>query len=161
MRNLALIGILFTLVICSAAQAFQNPDDAALQQRQKDWSAAWDKHDAKQMAAIFSADADVMNPFGRKAKGRDEIEKLFAEEHAGPMSKSSYKGVVETIRYIGKEVAIIDVAGEITGMIGPDGAAAEPFKHHVTWIAVKKDGQWTAVAARAFVPAPKPNAAEK
>jgi hypothetical protein len=56
----------------------------------------------------------------------------------------------------------VDVAGEITGMKGPDGAPMPPFKHHVTWIARKVDGKWMAEGARAFafVHGPEPKAAE-
>ena len=55
-------------------------------------------------------------------------------------------------------VLIVDVAGEIRGMKGPDGAAAPLFKHHVTWIAEKKAGKWVAHGARAFVTLPAPAA---
>ena len=74
------------------------------------------------------------------------------------MAGTTYAGTIENIRYISDTVAIVDVAGEISGMKGLDGAAAPPFKHHVTWIAGKKFGKWMADGARAFalVPAPTP-----
>ena len=151
MKKLSLlVFILLGLIALPNARGGQKEEDAAIRQRHDEWAAAWGKHDPKLMASFFVADGDLINPFGRHASGKAEIEKLFAEEHAGPMAGSTYAGTIENIRYIGKNVAIVDVAGEITGMKGPDGAAAPPFKHHVTWIAEKKAGKWMADGARAF-----------
>ena len=161
MKKLLLLPILLGLTALPAARADQKEDDAAIHKRHDEWCAAWNKHDAKRMAAFFFADGDLINPFGRQAQGTAAIEKLFADEQAGPMAGSTYAGTIERIRYVGKTVAIVEVAGEITGMKGPDGAATSPFKHHVTWIAQKKAGKWMAIAARAFVTLPAPAAPAK
>jgi uncharacterized protein (TIGR02246 family) len=126
------------------------PEDAVIQKRHDEWSAAWNKHDAKLMAGFFVADAELINPFGRHVKGTTEIQKLFTEEQAGPMAGTTYSGKIESIRYLGNNFAIVDVEGGIAGMKAPDGSAAPPFKHHVTWIAEKRDGKWVALGARAF-----------
>ncbi len=161
MKYVMLLAILIAVIANPTARGFQSEDDAAIRKQHESFIAAWNKHDPKLMAAFFAADGDLINPFGRHAKGMEAIEKLFAEEHAGPMAKSKYAGTIESIRYIGKDVAIVDVAGEITGMKGADGADAPPFKHHVTWIAHKNAGKWSAVGARAFVTVPPPNAPPK
>lgn len=135
-------------------------ENAAIQRRHDEWAATWNRHDAKLMAAFFVPDGDLINPFGRHARGAAEIEKLFAEEHAGVMAGTTYSGTIENIRYLGENGAIVDVAGEIRGMKGPDGAAAPPFKHHVTWIAEKVSGKWVAHGARAFIFVPPPTPAK-
>jgi uncharacterized protein (TIGR02246 family) len=152
MKKLILLPVLLGLLTVPAARAGDKKADAAIQKRHDEWAAAWNKHDPKLMASFFLPDGDLINPFGRHAKGTAEIEKLFTEEQSGPMAGTSYSGTIESISYIGKNVAIVDVAGEISGMKGPDGTAAgAPFKHHVTWIAEKKNGKWFAHGARAFV----------
>ncbi len=158
MKTLLLLPILLGLINTPTARADQKEEDATIHQRHDEWAAAWNKHDPKLMAAFFVADGELINPFGRHAKGTAEIEKLFTDEHNSAMAGTTYAGMIENIRYIGKNVAIVDVSGEISGMKGPDGAAAPPFKHHVTWIAEKKAGKWMADGARAFVllPAPTP-----
>jgi len=151
MKRLSLLClILLGLIALPNARGGQKEEDGAIRQRHDEWMAAWGKHDPKLMASFFVADGDLINPFGRHAKSTAEIEKLFTEEQNGPMAGTTYSGTIENIRYIGKNVAIVDVAAEITGMKGPDGAAAPPFKHHVTWIAEKKSGKWMADGARAF-----------
>jgi len=156
MKRLLLLTVLLGLVALPTARADQKEADAAIHQRHDEWVAAWNKHDPKLMASFFVADGDLINPFGRHVQGTAAIEKLFTDEHAGPMAGTTYAGTIENIRYIGKNVAIVDVAGEITGMKGPDGTAGPPFKHHVTWIAYKKAGKWMAHGARAFVTVPAP-----
>src|ERR1041384_666150 len=122
MKKLLLLPVLFGLIALPAARA-EEKEDAAIQKRHDEWSAAWNKHDPKLMAAFFVADGELINPFGRHAKGTAEIEKLFTDEQTGPMAGTTYSGTIESIRYLSKTIAIVDVAGEITGMKGPDGAA--------------------------------------
>jgi uncharacterized protein (TIGR02246 family) len=150
MTKRLLLPLLLALITISPARAQQSEEDAAIRKRHDEWCEAWNKHDPKAMAAMWVADGDVINPHGRHAKGTAEIEKLFADEHTGALAGTTYSGTIESIRHIG-DVAIIDVAGEITGMKTPDGQPAPVFKHHVTWIARKVDGKWMAEGARAFV----------
>ena len=161
MKKLLLLPVLLALIALPAARADQKEEDAAIHKRHDEWCAAWNKHDPKLMASFFLPNGDLINPFGRHARGTAEIEKLFTDEQAGPMAGTTYSGTIETIRYLDKNIAIVDVAAEITGMKGPDDSAAPPFKHHVTWIAEKKGGKWLAHGARAFVTITPPGAPTK
>ena len=161
MKKLMLLSVVFGLVTLPTARAGEKEEDAAIHKRHDEWCAAWNKHDAKALAAFFLPDGDVINPHGRRARGTAEIEKLFADEHTGAMAGTTYSGTIETIRYLDKNIAIVDVAGEVAGVKGPDGATAPPFKHHVTWIAEKKGGKWLAHGARAFVFLTMPGAPAK
>lgn len=159
MKKLLLLPVLFGLITPLTVRAADlHEQDVAIRQRHDEWCAAWNKHDPKLMAAFFIVDGDLINPFGRHARGTAEIEKLFTDEHTGAMAGTTYSGTVESIRYLGPNVAIVDVEAEISGMKGPNGAAAPPFKHHATWIAEKKAGKWIAHGARAyaFLSAPTP-----
>jgi len=161
MKKLLLLPVLLALIALPTARAAENAEDAAIHKRHDEWCAAWNKHDPKLIASFFLPDGDLINPHGRHARGTAEIEKLFTDEQSGPMAGTTYSGTIENIRYLGKNIAIVDVAGEVTGMKGPDGAAVPPFKHHVTWIAEKKGGKWMAHGARAFVTMPMPGAQGK
>ena len=161
MKKTVLLFALLALIALPTVHAAENSEDAAIQKRHDEWSAAWNKHDPKLMASFFFPDGDLINPFGKHCHGTAEIEKLFTDEQSGPMAGTTYSGTIEHIRYLGKDIAIIDVASEITGMKAPDGSAAPPFKHHVTWIAENKGGKWLAHGARAFVTIPMPGAPAK
>jgi uncharacterized protein (TIGR02246 family) len=148
MKKLLLASVLFAFV--SFARANQPAEDAAIHKRSDEWCAAWNKHDPRLMASFFLENGDLINPFGRHATGRPAIEALFAEEQNGPMAGTTYHATVENIRYPSKDMAIVDVVGEIDGMNTHDGTPAHSFMHHVTWICEKKHGKWMAIAARAF-----------
>ena len=163
MKKLLLLPVLFGLIALPAARADQKEEDAAIHKRHDEWCATWGKHDPKLMAAFFVAQGDLIDPFGHHVKGPAEIEKLFINEHTGKgvMVGTTYAGTIENIRHLGKNVAIVDVSAEITGMKGPDGATMPAFKHHVTWVAEKHAGKWMAVAARPCVYVPVPGAPAK
>src|SRR3954469_12260419 len=91
------LPVLLGLMTLSDARADQKEEDAAIQKRHDEWSAAWNKHDPKLMAGFFVADGDLINPFGRHAHGSMEIEKLFTDEQTGPMAGTTYSGTVENI----------------------------------------------------------------
>jgi uncharacterized protein (TIGR02246 family) len=118
--------------------------------------AAWNKDDSRAMAAEWAPDGDLINPFGRWAKGRAEVEKLFADEHSTAMKGSTYALSNYQVRFPSPAIACADWDGEITGMHNPDGSAMSPFKHHVNVLYAKKAGHWWAVAGRAaaFLPPP-------
>jgi uncharacterized protein (TIGR02246 family) len=163
MKRLLLLPVLFGLIALPTARADHKEEDAAIHHRHDEWVAAWNKHDPKLLASFWVAEGDLINPWRRQAKGPAEIEKLFTDEHTGTgfAVGTTYAGTIENIRYLGKNVAIVDVAGEVNGLKGPDGAAAPPMKHHITWVAEKRAGKWMAVAARPCFPAPMPAAPAK
>lgn len=160
MKRLVLLPVLFGLIALPTARADQKEEDAAIHKRNNEWIAAWNQHDAKLLASFWTADGDLINPWGRHATGPAEIEKLFTDEHTGTGSLvgSTYTGTIENIRYLGKNVAVVDVAGEVHMAKAADGTEPPPFKHHVTWVAEKQHGKWMAVATRACAPASKPGA---
>jgi uncharacterized protein (TIGR02246 family) len=133
-------------------------EDAVILRRHDEWIAAWNKHDPKLLASFFVPEGDLINPFGRQARGTAEIEKLFTDEHTGIMAGTTYSGTIQNIRYVGENDAIVEVNGEVRGMKGPDGKPAPPFKHHVTWIAEKRNGKWLAHSARAIAVMQAPTA---
>ena len=119
---------------------------------------AWNKHDPKAMAAGWAPDGDLINPFGRWAAGRAEVEKLFSDEHTTVMKGSTYSLNNFKARFPSPAIGYADWDGEITGMQSQDGAAIPPFKHHVAALFAKKAGHWWIVAARAMAFLPPPGA---
>ncbi len=155
-RRIVLSAVLAVLTVTPLVRADKAADEKALKARADEFVAAWDKDDAKGLAAIFAPDGDLINPFGRVAQGRAEVEKLFAEEHA-TFTKATHYGIVRlNTRLVSADAAVQDWDVEMTGMKGPDGAALPPLKHHVTVVYAKSGGKWWAVAARPAVAVPPP-----
>ncbi len=111
-------------------------DEAAIKKNAKAFAAAFDKGNAKAVAAFWTADGDYLDETGRHMKGREEIEKAFTEFF------SENKGVkveihIESLRFVTPEVAVED---GVTSVSEPDDAP--PSRARYTVIHVKKDGEW-------------------
>jgi uncharacterized protein (TIGR02246 family) len=125
-------------------------DDAPIKDRLDQFEAAWNKDDAHAMAAVWTEDGTVINPMGVTGHGRAEIEKIFAAEHSSHFKNTTYTRTETSVQWVTADVAVVDLSGKITGIRGPDGAAAPDFDHHVVWVFVRNGGQWMAAAARPY-----------
>jgi uncharacterized protein (TIGR02246 family) len=112
---------------------------------------AWNAHDPKAMAAIFvEEDGDILNPMGKKASGREEIEKAFAEEQTGEgmMRESTIEVKEETVRFLSDDFAISDADAVITGAMGPGGKKMPPMGVRVANVWKKVGDDWKIAACR-------------
>lgn len=132
--------------------------EQAIRKLTDDFIAVWNRHDAKALAALWTADGDLINPFGRVAKGRDAVEQLFRDEHATYMKGATYEVTAVSVRLLTAEVAICDWVARISGLRGADGAEIEPVDHNVPSVLVKESGHWRVAAARPMFRAPSPAA---
>src|SRR5688572_16746766 len=105
MRNLCISLALLSLLSTAALAA----DDQAIKDRVDQFQAAWNKHDAKAMAAIWAEDGDLINPFGATAQDRAEVEKVFNHEHAHAFKGSTYTTSAVTVRSVAPDVAVADI----------------------------------------------------
>jgi uncharacterized protein (TIGR02246 family) len=133
----------------------------ALREQVEGFAAAWNRDDPKAMASFWLAEGDIIQPFGRVAKGRAELEKLFTEEKAG-MTKGTHFEVKELSAWsLAPGLAAADIEAEITGGTPPpSGSPAPPTNNHIFAIAKQQGGtwRWWSVRAFAFLPAPPPAA---
>jgi uncharacterized protein (TIGR02246 family) len=158
MKRLVAAAAVCALVGIGAARGEDSAREKQVRAAGDAFAAAWNKDDAKVMAAGWAPDGDLINPFGRWAKGRSEIEKLFTDEHTTFMKGTTYTISNYMVRFPSPAIAVADWDGEITGMRGPDGKAMPAFKHHVVDVYAKKGNHWWIVAARALAYLPTPGA---
>ena len=140
----------------SAAPKISSKEEEAIHTRVEEFVSAWNTHNPRAMSMLFVEDADVINPFGRVAKSRSEIERLFKEEHSGPLKDSRLSLRPENIRLLGTDVAITDHAFEITGIRDPQGKDVPTMRGHLTEVLKKSGDMWLMVACRPNVPLPAP-----
>src|SRR6478736_5213679 len=70
--------------VSTACRADQSEDEAAIRKSDEAYVAAYNKQDAKALAALWSPEAVYVDPeTGEQAVGREEIEKEFAETFKG------------------------------------------------------------------------------
>jgi uncharacterized protein (TIGR02246 family) len=152
---MALVGLALWWT-ADPARAGEKSSIASIEARSKEFVAAWNEHDFKKMSSFWSQDGDLINPFGRVARGRAEVLKLFQVEQTGVMKGTTYEITKSSIRLVGENFAIADWESSIAGMPGSDGQPALPFRHHVTFVLRQMGNQWWIEAARAEVFAAAP-----
>jgi uncharacterized protein (TIGR02246 family) len=111
------------------------------------WEMAWNNHDMKALAALFTDDADFVNVGARHWKGRAEIEK----EHAARLNQfvdSVWSTLRVGVQFLTPDVALAHIAWSLRGDKDPDGTARPSREGLFTWVVVRQGGQWLVRAAQ-------------
>lgn len=102
---------------------------------------AYNAHDAKAIAALFTPDGRIEDKDGNTSEGRDAIEKTFAAIFA-QSPKCRIIVTVDSVRFLGADLAV-EVG--TTKTTNPDEA---PDYDKYTVLHVKRDGKWMMAFAR-------------
>jgi uncharacterized protein (TIGR02246 family) len=121
-------------------------------QRAQAFIAAFNKGDAKAVAAFWTPEGDYVDQVGRQIKGRAAIEKLYEKVFAGNKG-AKLTVTVTSARMVGADTAIEDGITEVTPADGGPGTAAR-----FSAVLVKKDGEWYFESVRESVAHPPSNA---
>jgi len=163
MKSLLALAVAAAVTVPAFA-ADHAADEAAIQKVFQQFSEAWGAGDAHARAALWSADASLINPYGLKAHGRAAIEKVFEQEDATFAKGTTHTFSDFSFRFLTPSYAEVDATGEIKGIKGADGAEMPPFHIHVFLIVKKTGTTWMIHDARPYViasPPGKPAAAAK
>lgn len=139
-RALALV----VLVACLAARsAGADPakDEAAIREVQSRQAEAWNHHDAKAYAALFTPDGDVVNVVGWWWKGPAEIERKLAAGYAFVFRESTLTITDVDVRFLTPDIAVAHVRWTMTGAKTPPGIP-EPRAGIQLQVLRKQGGQW-------------------
>jgi uncharacterized protein (TIGR02246 family) len=167
MKQLLVVTMLgFLAAVATAEQPANTPrpgaggprsdleNDAKIRDLYGRFESAWNKHDAVALAEMWTIDGDHREPDGRIAKGRDEVQMLFAEEHATVFKDSQLDLDVQTVWFITADVALVDGEYRLAGVAGPDGKPLPARKGHLSSVLLQERGQWWVAASRLMIPVP-------
>lgn len=126
---------------CESSEA-QTTEIRELEKQQQD---AWNRHDAKAYAALFSEDGDCVNVVGWWWKGRAEIEKKLTAAYAFVFRESVLTINDVEGRYPVPEMAIAHVRWTMVGARTPE-ALPKPQQGIQTQLLQKQNGKWLIVA---------------
>jgi uncharacterized protein (TIGR02246 family) len=107
-------------------------------------AAAWNKHDAKAYAALFTQDGDCVNVVGWWWKGRAEIDKKLTDAYAFVFKESvlTIKDTDIDVKFLTPDIAVSHVRWTMTGARTPKGIP-EPQQGIQTLILKKQSsGSW-------------------
>jgi uncharacterized protein (TIGR02246 family) len=117
-------------------------DERAIRQTATTFADAYNKHDAKAIAALFTPDGQLVDETGDVVQGREKVEGVFAavfQEY--PEATTSVN--VRSVRFLSPSIAEEDGA---TSVIHEPGMAPETGRYVV--VHVKRDGKWLMASAR-------------
>lgn len=126
------------------AKSADEEAEAAVHASAKNFAEAYNRHDAKALAAGFAPAGELVTEDGVILRGRDAIEQHFQTIFAAaPKSRVGIR--IEAIKYIGAGAAIEE--GLVESVAGPDGL---PERSQYIAVHVKQEGQWLVARARDF-----------
>lgn len=97
----------------------RHADEGAIRQLQARQQDAWNRHDAKAYAALFTDDGDVVNVVGWWWKGPREIERQLTAAYAVAFRDSRLTIVDTEVRFVAGDVAIAHVRWTMEGAKTP------------------------------------------
>jgi uncharacterized protein (TIGR02246 family) len=118
-------------------------DEAAIQAVLADSYKAWESGDADAMVADYTADATAIMT-GSLRDSRDVIRDSMASAFAGPLKDTSTWNKQLSIRFVGRDAAI--VVSESGILFGGQTEVSDAAKVNATWVFEKRDGQWLIAA---------------
>jgi uncharacterized protein (TIGR02246 family) len=118
-------------------------DEAAIQAVLADSYKAWEAGDAAGMVASYTADATAIMP-GSLRDSREVVRASMAQAFAGPLRGSSTWNRQLSIRFAGRDAAI--VISESGILLAGQTEVPDAAKVNATWVFEKRDGQWLIAA---------------
>ncbi len=149
MAAVALAAALSVRTARAADQIDKAKEEAALQKNAEAFVEAFDKGDAKALAAFFTEDADIIDQDGRQIKGRKAIEETYTKIFAAAKG-AKLLITVNSVHVVSPDLAIEDGLTEVKPADG-----GPPSTSRYTVVHVKQDGSWRLQSVReavAFAP---------
>jgi uncharacterized protein (TIGR02246 family) len=139
-RGLPTLALAMALTGATVSAA-QSQDDAEIRQVEKWQQEAWNRHDAKAYADLFTEDGDVVNVLGWWWKGRPEIEKKLTDAYAFVFRESTLTLDEVQVRFLTPQIALAHVRWSMVGAKTPEGIP-EPRHGIQTQVLQERAGKW-------------------
>jgi uncharacterized protein (TIGR02246 family) len=133
MRRVKWIAVLAVASLSIVAVGAQKPDPDA-QKLVDQYTAAFNKGDAKALAALYTADATRVGPDAQLITGRAAIEKTYVDGFAGPLKGSTLSLQQGRVQVVTPDVKIME------GRFATSGAAGVKGRYVNT--TVRQGGAW-------------------
>jgi uncharacterized protein (TIGR02246 family) len=141
--TLAIAFVLAALALAAppGGSAATPADQSAIREVQARQADAWNRHDARAYAALFTPDGDVVNVVGWRWKGRAEIEGKLSAAFAFVFRDSVLTITGTDVRFPAPGLAVAHVRWTMRGARTPPGMP-EPREGIQTQVLRKVAGRW-------------------
>jgi uncharacterized protein (TIGR02246 family) len=145
--QISLTGQTSTTLARPSSSAAESQDEAEIRNVETGLQEAWNRHDIKAWANLFTEDADFVNVVGWWWVGRDKIESKHTDSHAFLFRESTVTMDEVHIRFLTPQIAVVHVLWSMVGGKKPDGTPAGLRKMIFTQVLQKQTGKWLISAA--------------
>ncbi len=140
MRAACFFGFL-VLGTAGAAMAAGQADEASIRSLQQQQAVAWNDHEIASYAALFTADADVINVLGWQWHSRAELQQKLGAAFKSVFARSRLTIGEVTVEFVKPDVAVAHVRWTMTGALSPTGSGNDaPEQGIQTQVLVKRGG---------------------
>ena len=141
LRSIPLYFLLMAATLSIGAQSIgeqSSGGDQAIRTFFTNADVAWNNHDARQLTNLrnATADADFVNVYGGWAKGVEPFVAIMTKLQAGPFHDVHRQTIVEKIRFVRPDVAVV-----ITTIVDRHGDGP-PASTRGTFVLSKEQGRW-------------------
>jgi conserved hypothetical protein len=144
MNKQLLTALLLALPLTSPKATFaasQDQDETEIHNVETRQQEAWNRHDAKAYADLFSEDADLVNIVGWRWKGRLEIERKLTDAYVFVFRESMLTIKEVDVKFLNPEIATAHVRWTMVGARTPKGIP-EPQQGIQIQVLQKHSGKW-------------------
>lgn len=160
----AAVTLLFALSPAQIARAESNiggirsdlRNERTIRKLYDEFTAAWNRHDTKTMGDMWALDGDHLEPDGRLAKGRAEVQALLNKQHATVFKDSHLGLTIDSVWFITGDVALVDGSYEVSGIQDLEGHPIPTRRGHLTSVLLNERDKWWIAASRLMIPATLP-----
>ena len=115
----------------------------------KRFNIAFNRADVKEVAAFWEKDGTLIGPSGHRGTGQSGVEKVFADDVNQFLRGTTSSFSIETVRMLGRDLALLDLEHSILGVRMPDGTTGTMTLHTVI-LARRQGTEWRWLDARPY-----------
>jgi uncharacterized protein (TIGR02246 family) len=113
------------------------------------FNAAFNRADVKEVAAFWDPDGSLISPAGNRGSGRAGVEKVYGDDLDQFLRGTTSTFTIETVRMLGRDLALLDMDHSIQGARLPDGTVGT-MKLHTVILARRQGTEWRWLDARPY-----------
>lgn len=133
------------ILVVPVYAAAQNQDEAQIRDVARQQAVAWNRHDAKAYAALFTENCDVVNVVGWWWKSRAEMQSQLTVAFSHAFRESALTITDVQVRFLTPEIGVAHAYWTMTGARMPPGMP-EPRAGIQTLVMTKQQGRWLIAA---------------
>ncbi|ABC83637.1 YybH family protein [Anaeromyxobacter dehalogenans] len=141
-----------------STQAVGTPDTSAepsLETSLRKFNEAFNRFDAKQVAACWVENGTLISPMGEIGRGRSGVETTYRHDCESVLQGTTSRFSIQSVRRLGGDLALLDLDHELQNARLPSGSRGT-LKLHVVMLAQRSGSGWQWVDARPYLFASPP-----